>query len=86
MDTNTKNIQRGLQIQLTKLENRFNQGTLTHISEEVCQNIEQKLCALFDCDDKNLVYQSELGARFMRLRIAIVEAANQRINLQKQAA
>ena len=86
MERNCKSIQKGLSIQLTKLEQKFNLGVLSHISEALCQNIESKLCDLYDCDDTGLVYQTELGRRFMHLRMAVVEQANEALSSQTQVA
>ena len=73
------NIEKGVKIQLTKLENNVESGIVTRLDEHDIRSIEGKLCSLYDVDDLGLVYQTELGKRFMRIRLTLVEQANQRL-------
>ena len=77
--TKQMNIQKGIKIQLTKLENSVANGVVTRLDETDIRAIEGKLCNFYDIDDISLVCQTELGQRFMRIRLALVEQANQRM-------
>ena len=77
--TKQMNIQKGIKIQLTKLENSVANGVVTRLDETDIRAIEGKLCNFYDIDDISLVCQTELGQRFMRIRLALVEQANQRL-------
>ena len=77
--TKKMNIQKGIKIQLTKLENSVANGVVTRLDETDIRAIEGKLCNFYDIDDVGLVCQTELGQRFMRIRLALVEQANQRL-------
>ena len=77
--TKKMNIQKGIKIQLTKLENSVANGVVTRLDETDIRAIEGKLCNFYDIDDIGLVCQTELGQRFMRIRLALVEQANQRL-------
>ena len=77
--TKQMNIQKGIKIQLTKLENSVANGVVTRLDETDIRAIEEKLCSFYDIDDIGLVCQTELGQRFMRIRLALVEQANQRL-------
>ena len=77
--TKQMNIQKGFKIQLTKLENSVANGVVTRLDETDIRAIEEKLCNFYDIDDIGLVCQTELGQRFMRIRLALVEQANQRL-------
>lgn len=77
--TKKMNIQKGIKIQLTKLENSVANGVVTRLDETDIRAIEGKLCNFYDIDDIGLVCQTELGQRFIRIRLALVEQANQRL-------
>ena len=77
MKTTSEITERGLMTQLTKLENKFEQGLLTRLNEKDIQRMEARLCDFYGIDDLSLVYGTKCGARFMRLRMRIVEEANE---------
>ena len=77
--TKQMSIQKGIKIQLTKLENSVANGVVTRLDETDIRAIEGKLCNFYDIDDIGLVCQTELGQRFMRIRLTLVEQANQRL-------
>ena len=79
MITKQMNVQKGIKSQLTKLENSVANGVVTRLDETDIRAIEGKMCNFYDIDDIGLVCQTELGQRFMRIRLALVEQANQRL-------
>lgn len=81
MKTKQMNILKGIKIQLTKLENSVANGVVTRLDESEIRAFEAKLCNFYDIDDISLVCQTELGQRFMRIRLTLVEQANQRLRL-----
>ena len=71
--TTTKEI--ALCRQLNRLEQQFEQGLLSELSQCQRDQIERQLCDIYDIDDINLLLGTELGNRYLQLRKRMVDQA-----------
>ena len=71
--TTTKEI--ALCRQLNHLEQQFEQGLLSELSQRQRDQIERQLCDIYDIDDINLLLGTELGNRYLQLRKRMVDQA-----------